>query len=212
MSTFSKIKIRDDDVLITSRGRKGKEFERFRGFHNAVCQDVRHFIHIPAILCKEIQEFPECIEYIKAETASGRMIPELHGWEHKDYALLSLEEVYSELMKSREWIYKNLNCNITKFYSPHGAGADKRGAHLKVAAEEAGLTLVTCAGMIKPSALVFDVRAVSGRDKNTGLIPMPASMTKAQLLQKWEGKEILNHWWSGMGSLTESAAWFRDNV
>jgi hypothetical protein len=209
---FNKIRIRDDDVLVGSRGRTGKEFERFRGFHNAVCQDTRNFIHIPAILVTEIQMFPDCIEYVKAETAAGRMEPEIHGLHHKDYANLSMSEVYEELVEARDWCAKTFNWQPTLWYSPHGAGADKRGAHLKVAAEEAGLTLVTCEGMIKPSALVFDVRAVSGRDKNTGLIPMPSSMTKAQLLQKWEGKEILRHWWEGHGALTESVKWFKENL
>ena len=209
---FNKIRIRDDDVLITSRGRAGNEFGRFVGFHKMVCLDQRHFIHVPAILVKEIQEFPECIDFIRDETAEGRMLPEIHGWEHKDYANLSMEQIVEELLVSKKFIQEAFNYLPTVWYSPHGAGADARGSHLRIAAEECGLTLVTCEGMIKPSALVYDVRSVDGRDRETGQIPMKPSMTKEQLLAKWEGKEILRHWWEGMGALTESIKWFKENV
>lgn len=178
-----------------------------------VCLDERHFIHVPAILAREIQEFPDCVEYVKAETAAGRMLPEIHGWEHKDYALLSIVEIIIDLNKAKAFIQDNFNYNPSVWYSPHGAGADARGAHLKEAAYECGLTLVTCEGMIKPSALVFDIRAVAGRDRSTGKIPMPQTMTKEELLAKWESKEILVHWWGpGLGALNESVTWFRDNV
>ena len=208
----NKIRIRDDDVLVGSRGRSGKEFDRFRGFHNMVLMDPRHFIHVPAILVREIQSFPECVEYVKQETAAGRMLPEIHGWEHKDYAPLTTEEIVDELTKAKRFIQDTFNYTSTVWYSPHGAGADARGAHLKWAAEECGLILVTCERIVKPSALVYDVRAVAGKDRETGTIAMPQTMTKEQLLAKWEGREIFRHWWEGMGALTESVTWFRDNV
>jgi hypothetical protein len=177
-----------------------------------VCLDTRHFIHVPAILAREIQEFPECVEYVKAETAAGRMLPEIHGWEHKDYASLAISEIIVELHRAKDYVQRTFDYNATVWYTPHGAGADHRGAHLRDAAYECGLTLVTCEKIIKPSALVFDVRAVEGRDKSTGQIPMPQTMTKEELLAKWEGREIFRHWWEGMGALTESVTWFRDNV
>lgn len=209
---FNKIRIRDDDVLITSRGRAGNEFNRFKGFHNMVCLDVRHFIHVPAILITEIQEFPECIAYIKAETAAGRMLPEVHGLHHKDYANLTSAQIVEELIEAKAWIRNELDYEPTVWYSPHGAGADQRGAHLQDAALSVGLTLVTCENMIRPSRLVYDVRSVAGRDRETGQKQVDPTMTKEQLLAKWEGKEILRHWWEGMGALTESVSWFRDNI
>lgn len=213
MTNFNKIRIRNDDVLVDSSGRhKGKEVGRFRGFHKLVCQDLRHFIHVPAILVKEIQEFPDCIEYIKAETAAGRMLPEIHGWEHKDYAALTPEAIVIEISAAKGFIQDQFNYTPKFWYSPHGAGADVRGAHLKWAAEELGLTLVTCENIIKPSVLAEDVRAVAGLDRRTGKIPMPQTMTKEQLLAKWEGKEIFRHWWEGVGALNEGVVWFRDNM
>ena len=209
---INKIRIRDDDVLVDSRGRAGGEFQRFKGFHNMVCMDTRHFIHVPAILVTEIQSFPECIEYVRYETANGRMEPEVHGLHHKDYATLTASTIVEELTEAKQWIQKNLGWTPTIWYSPHGAGADARGAHLKLAAEEAGLTLVTCENMIKPSALVYDVRAVKGRDRETGTQVVSPTMTLDELLLKWQGKEILRHWWEGMGALTESIKFFKDNV
>ena len=210
---IKKIRIRDDDVLVDSRGRKGKEFARFRGFHNTVCIDPRYFIHVPAILVTEIQQFPDCIEYIKNETAKGLMEPEIHGLQHKDYALLTTASIVEELTECKQWIQNNLNWTPTLWYSPHGAGADPDGARLRVAAEEVGLTLVTCENMINPSSLVRDVRAVKGRDLETGLkIVIPPTMTVDQLLAKWQGKEILRHWWEGVGALTESIKFFKENL
>ena len=212
LTNFNKIRIRDDDVLVSSSGRAGNEFARFKGFHNMVLMDPRHFIHVPAILVREIQEFPECIQYVREETAAGRMLPEIHGWEHKDYAALTPEAIVKEIGDAQDFIEDQFNYTPKFWYSPHGAGSDARGAHLKWAAEELGLTLVTCENVIKPSALVFDVRAVAGKDRSTGHTPMPQTMTKEQLLAKWEGREIFRHWWEGMGALTESIRWFQDNV
>lgn len=207
---YNKIRIRDDDVLVTSSGRKGKEFERFRGFHNTVCSDLVHFVHIPAILVTEIQQFPDCIEYIKAETAAGRMEPEVHGLHHVDYAALPIAEVVDQLLEAKAWIHNQFNWLPTKWYSPHGAGADARGAHLKTAALSAGLELITCNPLIKPSALVYDVRAAKGTDKETGLTVIgPPTMSTQELLDKWEGREILRHWWEGHGALTEAITFFK---
>lgn len=196
---FTKIRVRDDDVLVHSRSFKGQEFGRFKGFHNLVMIDPVHFEHVLAVLVTEIQDFPECIEFIKAETAAGRMKPEVHGLHHIDYAKLSYQQVVSELSQSRDWIQTTLAYTPTLWYSPWGAGADARGAFLADAAKDAGLTLVTCVGMIQPSQLVTDVRAVKAGE-----------MTPAYLLSKWEGKEILRHWWEGSGALMESVQFFKD--
>lgn len=209
---INKIRIRDDDVLVGSSGRTGKEFDRFKGFHNAICADTRYFIHVPAILAREIQQFPECVKFVRDETAAGRMLPEIHGWEHKDYANLSVADCIEELEKAKKFILETFNYKASIWYTPHGAGADTRGKHLHIAAKEAGLTLVTCEGVNKPSALVFDVRRVKGRDISTGSKEMPPSMTKEQLLEKWQGKEIFRHWWEGHGALTESIRFFKENL
>ena len=197
---YQKIRIRNDDVLVHSRSFSGREFGRFKGFHNIIQMDPRHFEHVVAILTTEIQDFPECIEYIKTETAAGRIFPEVHGLRHIDYAALSYNEVVEELRTAVSSIENMFSYRPSKWYSPWGAGADKRGAHLASAAKAAGLTLVTCVGVIQPSALVADVRAVRA-----------GNMDKLDLYAKWEGKEILRHWWEGSGALHESIEFFKES-
>lgn len=196
---FNKIRIRDDDVLISSKGFAGREFARFKGFHNVVLQDPKHFIHVGAILTTEIQEFPECIEFIKQETAAGRFLPETHGLKHIDYANLSFDEIGEHLNICRKFIQDNFNYNPTIFYSPWGAGADARGAHIRPAAAAVGFQLVTCEHMIHPHRLVEDVN-----------LAKEGKVLSSSLLTKWEGKEILRHWWEGANSISTSTLYFKD--
>ena len=203
LSNYRRIRIRDDDILVSSSSFPGKEFDRFRGFHNTVKEDPKHFVHVLAILATEIQAFPECIDYIREETAAGHMYPEVHGLHHIDYASLPYNEVVTQLTEAKQFIINEFNYVPTLWYSPWGAGADERGAHLRQAALDAGLNLVTCEGMIEPSAMLYDVRAVKGLDRETGSRVITPTMTKEFLLKKWEGKEILRHWWSSVGQLNE---------
>lgn len=194
--SYKQIRIRDDDVLVTSSSFTGKEFARFRGFHNMVKEDPKHFIHVLAVLTTEIQAFPECIDYIKEETAAGTMFPEVHGLHHIDYASLPYAETVAQLSEARQFIIDRFNYTPTVWYSPWGAGADERGSHLRAAAMDAGLNLVTCKGMIQPSDLIKDIRTTSD---------------PKELIQRWEGKEILRHWWEGSGALMESIQFFKAN-
>lgn len=194
---FKKIRIRNDDVLVHSSRFDGREFSRFKGYHEIICQDLEHFEHVPAILTTEIQDFPECITYIKSETACGRMTPEVHGLHHIDYAKLSHDEVVDQLYEAKNFIIEKFNHTPTVWYSPWGAGEDKNGSHLRGAAMAVGLNLVTCANIIAPSRMLADVRAAK-----KGLL------TKQQVLDIWEGREILRHWWSGVGALNEIIAFF----
>jgi len=195
---YNRIRIRDDDVLVHSSSFPNKEFERFKGFHNMVKENPKHFMHVLAVLTTEIQAFPECIEYIKKETAAGTMYPEVHGLHHIDYANLSFEEVTNQLSEAKAFIIDKFNYVPTIWYSPWGAGADARGAHLRPAALEAGLNLVTCQGMIQPSKLIHEIR-------ETAYDPE----AKVELIKRWEGKEILRHWWEGSGALMESIHFFK---
>lgn len=198
--SYKKIRIRDDDILVGSKGFAGEEFNRFKGFHNMVMEDQRHFCHVLAILYTEIQNFPQCIEFVKTETAAGRMMPEVHGFEHIDYACLSHNTIVEHLTIAKNFIIDTFDYIPTIWYSPWGAGADERGKHLDYAAKSAGLKLVTCANMIQPQDMVRDVRAVK-----------EGTMTKEALYAKWEGKEILRHWWEGTGALHESIQFFKAN-
>ena len=200
MTNYRRIRIRDDDVLVTSSSFRGKEFERFRGFHNMVKEEPKHFVHVLAILATEIQEFPECIDYIREETALGNMYPEVHGLHHIDYAGLSYAEVVRQLTEAKAFVTRTFAYTPTVWYSPWGAGADLRGSHLRPAALEAGLNLVTCVGMIQPSKLVHEIRDLPDTPE-----------AKAALIKAWEGKEILRHWWEGSGALMESIQFFKAN-
>src|SRR3972149_905580 len=57
---FQKIRIRDDDVLVPSR-QWPDSVKRFKGFHNIITQDPKHFLHVATILVTEIQQFPEIL-------------------------------------------------------------------------------------------------------------------------------------------------------
>ena len=99
------IRVRDDDVLISSKGTKNP-LTKFKMVHDWICEVPETLIHVPTILVTEIQEFPEAIEYIRQETAEGRMLPEIHGWSHKDYASLNSAEIVLELIDCKEFIRK----------------------------------------------------------------------------------------------------------
>src|SRR3990167_8760569 len=110
--------VRDDDILVHSREFAGREFDRFKGAHELLCQAPGKLLHAPAILVSEIQDFPQCIEYVQTETIAGRMQPELHGYKHIDYASLSIDEVREHLQKCIEWYYSTFNMFPSKWSIP----------------------------------------------------------------------------------------------
>lgn len=133
----SKLRIRDDDVLMGG-------FDRFKKVHEAILK-VEDVIHVPAILTTDLSKYPEAVNYIFEETCAGRMIPELHGEKHIDYAQLEKEEVVEALKRSMDWMLINLQRLPTKWYTPWGANAD----HLYDAAEEVDLELIDCTNIIQ---------------------------------------------------------------
>ncbi len=174
------IRIRDDDVLLSSSS-YSNELGRLKQIHDWICEVPETFIHVPAILVTEIQEFPEAIEYIRQETAEGRMLPEIHGWSHKDYASLSSAEIVLELRDCKEYIRKEFNHTATKFYTPWGAGADERGKHIRGAAAAVGLEMVTCAKI----------------NKMAGRFGVVRQLMDGHSLDYLDGDEIFMHWWEG---------------
>ncbi len=180
----AKIRVRDDDVLLGSSS-KGDEFKKFKMVHEWICEVPDTLIHVPTILVTEIQEFPKCIEYIREETAEGRMLPEIHGLSHKDYADLSEKEIVAELNVCRDWIDYKFGHEATKLYSPWGAGADERGAHIKPAAASTGIELVTCENIHKLDGRYGVVQELkNGRD-----------------ISYLEDDEIFLHWWQNVTRL-----------
>jgi len=116
------ILIRNDDVLLSSSGKyKGKEFNRFKFIHEQICRVPDKLLHCPAILCQEIQAFPEAIEYIRAETLEGRMRPYLHCWDHTDWTKKSQLEIYEMLQRCDKWFEENLNQGYSVWATPWGA-------------------------------------------------------------------------------------------
>jgi len=155
------LKIRDDDVLVRSSS-WGSPFDRFREIHDWIADVAGKVVHVPTILVSEIQEFPDCIAYIKEHTARGTMEPQLHGLEHIDYARLGLPKdrlpprgkvnhaafcedeikehtrvVDEHLTTSVKWMEDHL-ARPTRWYTPWGADND----YLQRCAGNAELQLV----------------------------------------------------------------------
>jgi peptidoglycan/xylan/chitin deacetylase (PgdA/CDA1 family) len=176
---FKKIRIRDDDVLLPS-SQWPNPMGRFVGFHKLVLQDQEHFIHVPAILCTEIQDFPEAIEYIKLETAEGRMEPQIHGLKHIDYGKLPYFEVIKHLEACLGWFIVHNLPRPAIWYTPWGATQP----HLHRAAASLDLLLIDTSGIIHPG---------QARDY----------LKQTRNIHFFEGKEILRHWWQSCGALDE---------
>lgn len=178
------IRVRDDDVLLSSKS-TDKPLTKFKMVHEWICEVPDKLIHVPTILVTEIQEFPEAIDFIREETAEGRMLPEIHGLSHIDYAALTMPEIILELEQCKEFIHNKFNYTATKFYTPWGAGADERGAHIGIAAQALGLEMVTCANINKMNGRYGVIREL--KDGNT--------------IDYLEGKEIFLHWWENVTRL-----------
>ncbi len=157
------------------------ELGRLKQIHEWICEVPDRMIHVPTILVLEIQEFPECIEWIRQETVEGRMLPEIHGLSHKDYAALTEKEIQADLNVCRDWIDYKFGHVATKFYTPWGAGADDRGAHIKPAAAAIGIEVVTCEDI----------------DKLVGRYGVQQQMMDGRDLTYMDGREIFMHWWEG---------------
>jgi len=165
------IYIRDDDVLLTSSGHKDP-FHQFKKIHRWIIECDK-FIHVPTILVTEIQEFPDCIEYIKNETKEGRMKPEIHGFKHVDYASLSNREVDDHLSQCLDFFWTTFNIVPTKWYTPWGASSPD----LENIASKYNLTLIDCSDLTNIGG--FAQRAQNGENLEN-------------ILQE---KEIFYHWW-----------------
>lgn len=170
------IYIRDDDVLVGSSSHPDP-VKHFKTVHSWICE-TNKLLHVPAILVTEIQQFPEAIEFIKAETAAGRMRPEIHGFQHIDYAKLFGAETVDHLKRCIEFITENFGTTPTRFYTPWGANAD----NIKNACEYLGLTMVDCSAINKLQGRYGVIQRLrDGEDPHKFL----------------EGQEVFFHWWEG---------------
>src|SRR3990167_1209096 len=181
--------VRDDDILVHSREFAGREFDRFKGAHELLCQAPGKLLHAPAILVSEIQDFPQCIEYVQTETIAGRMQPELHGYKHIDYASLSIDEVREHLQKCIEWYYSTFNMFPSNWYTPFGAGADSRGFFLNDIAKEFELTLYA---VDTQSNEIKSVKA--SRQIEHTMRDLRAGMSFNEYCTRYE--DTMWHWWA----------------
>lgn len=169
------IYVRDDDVLVGSSSHPDP-LKHFKTVHNWICETDK-LLHVPTILVTEIQQFPEAIEYVREETAAGRMRPEIHGFQHIDYAKLSKEEIEDHLKRCYQFMYEKLGCVPNRFYTPWGANAP----HIKEAANNLGLQLIDCSNLNK----------LQGR---YGIVQRLRDGEDPKFLEE---QEIFFHWWEG---------------
>lgn len=165
-------RIRFDDVLWQSGDAKlkGKELDRFR-MHIDWCAGIDVPL-TPAILCQEMDEFPEGIVYLKQLIDQG-MVMDLHGFDHGPYAPRTQEEVESHLEQSVEWFDTNLGVTPVRWVTPHGANS----RNMINAARKFGLTIETTEDP------VIDQREADKVLRTT------------RDLSKLDGKVIMSHFW-----------------
>jgi hypothetical protein len=151
-------RIRFDDILWATGDPKvkGKELQKFKK-HINWCKDIDVPL-APAILCQDIEQFPECVQYIKEQTGEGVMHPDLHGWTHGPYGDLSEEEVSEHLDKALTWFDANLGVMPIRFITPHGANSHA----IQAAAQEFGLIVEDT------SYPVIDQKAADSQLRETG--------------------------------------------
>lgn len=184
------IRMRDDDVLVPSRSWKDP-FGRFRQVHEWIARCFPQVIHCPGIIIKGgpnsagLEDFPECIEYIRRETEAGLMLPEYHAVYHVDPEQLSFPVIREHLAEGCDWIEEQFKVRPTRWYTPWGADSEK----LRAAAQEAGLELV---GVDKHWKLDRTVGRIAD-EARTGETSHPGEYPAEYL----DGQEISFHWWEG---------------
>jgi hypothetical protein len=196
------IRVRDDDILVPSR-EWPDPFKRFSRIHRWIAEVPEHFVHVPAILTEEIQQFPQCIEYVKSEAKAGRMILELHGFHHEiDYQRRSVEDCADDLEKAMSWMNKHLDVVPKIWYTPKGAGRfPLREYHTQDKFDE----LTAQAKIMREAAARFNLEVVSefdnkmeGRDGVCRHLMDGRSVEALSNTRKIANgnKEISTHWWS----------------
>ena len=166
--------VRDDDVLVPS---SINSEEKFIEIHKIIAS-CSYLMHLPAILVSEINCFPKVINFIKEEYKKGKLIPELHGYEHKDYGVLSKEQIREDLNKSFEWF--NLCFGITP----------KRW-HLPFSSNSEEIKEVSSDFNIKLTDKTFQVYYIWGKHN---IIP------RIKKGECFDDKTIILHWWDKLAN------------
>ena len=152
---------------------------KFVTIHNII--ESYGYMHCPAILTNDIEAFPEAIEFIRLKTQQRKMVPQLHGSNHFDYAILPVEEIQEDYKKCQAWFMRNFGIGFTKHYTPWGGNAP----HLRATAAAMGIEMVDTEGIIDPRHVLADPEFS---------------------WQKYCGKELFIHWWFSPKLLDQALA------
>ena len=161
------IYIRDDDVLLG-------EFAKFKRVHDKICRSPR-LMHRPAIVVSDIQKFDDGMLLVEEETKEGRMLPEIHGLEHIDYAKIPFIEIKTHLYTCVEFIENKFSYTPLKWYTPWGADTEE----MRRASKEVGLELVNC----------------ENRNKLRGEDSVWDYMKQGNDMSYIEGQAVFMHYW-----------------
>lgn len=152
-------RIRFDDVLWKSSDPKmaGREMQKFVK-HINWCQNIDVPL-TPAILCQDIEQFPESITWLREKTEEGIIYPDLHGVDHGPYAPRSQAEVEEHLDKAQEWFKQHLGVPAIRWVTPHGADSPA----MQAAADKFDLVIETT-GFPVVDQKVLDTKLRETRD------------------------------------------------
>ncbi len=170
------MRVRDDDVFVLSSGYPSGEqvVQRVKYVHEAIVG--AGFTHVAAVLCHNLHEFPGGVEFLRDKTHAGELVPEVHGWEHVDYAKLERDEIVENLKRCIDVIQKTTHYDPTIFYTPWGANAP----HIAEASRMVGLEMIDCSETMPPAMECF------GHSKHWEVY--------GDLIRS-EERELFIHWW-----------------
>ena len=144
------MRVRDDDVLLLGKGFDPElAVLRLKDIHRIIVAEGG--THVAALLCKDLHTFPGAIEFIREAYQRGELIPEIHGWEHVDYGLLSKDEVTTHLGRCFAFIVETFHYQPLKFYTPWGSN----DPHIQEACELVGLEMVDTSRVLYPKRKFF---------------------------------------------------------
>ena len=169
-------RIRFDDAIWTSSDPKvkGKEVQKFMKNVNWCLPLYEKVSLTPAILCQEIEKFPEGISRLRALIDEGKIYPDLHGWDHGPYAPRSQDEIEEHLDRAQEWFTANLGVSAIRWVTPHGANSSA----MQAAASKFNLIVETT----DPPVIC---------EKN-----LDPALRKTRDLSLVAGKVVMNHYWN----------------
>lgn len=116
------IRFRIDDVMWDSSGWDRKRAtNRFSAFHHIIAE-THGAIHVPALIVKDIENYPEVKDLVIKETLANRMFPQIHCYEHVNYEHLPKRKIEIHLINCLQWFHKNIQLHQpTLWITPWGS-------------------------------------------------------------------------------------------